>query len=944
VDLSNCEREPIHIPGSIQPHGVLLVARPIDLKVVFASANTESVLGKPPASILGRRLEDCLHPGVYANLIRQDQQGSAVFEPLRSHHFSIDQSHLHFEIRHCNDMVYVEIETEAAESESESLPAIAQRMVGRMRSATSLQQLLQMAATELRKLTGYDRVMTYQFAEDGHGIVVAEDADPALEPYLGLHYPASDIPVQARRLYLLQRIRVIGDCDYSPVPILADPSMAGEDGHAPPLDLTYCNLRSISPVHIQYLKNMDVGATLTLSLIVDDELWGILVCHHRTPHLPSPAIRSSCDLISQMTSFLIRARLELDALEEAARAAESVEEIAAQMHRQDEICPALVGAESHLLSLVGASGALICFEGNCQTVGRTPPAQYALQIMNRLHAISGGKVFSHTSLPELLPGFANLKDVASGIMLMPILGSQENAILWFRPEYVETVSWGGNPEKPVEFDAASGRISPRRSFEVWKTEVENRSTPWRPNDARAANELRRMISDHLLAKAEGTFSSLGLTDTLTLLPNRRRLQNELRMRAEPCGAQHAGLDQSDAAQLAVILINLDRFKQVNEAFGHAIGDQLLLQVTRRLAKVVTQDTLLARLGADEFAVLCSGPMAAQTDAIVDQINHLLASPFQLAGKPFRITASLGIASSANGEHELLRAADTAMHFAKRSGRNKQAAFDKMLHEAAVKSLELQQDMYRAVEANEFRPVYQPIVSLENGTLIGFEALLRWFHPAKGMIPPLDFIPLAEETGLIVQIGKKVLEDAVATTRKWTEIYARPLKIHVNVAAPQLLGEAFVQDVRTILGDAAPISPALSIEVTESVLMRDAAVETLTSLKNLGVEISIDDFGTGYSSLAYLQKLPVDVVKIDKTFIDKIAIDPKSKEFLRVLLALTQTLDLSAIAEGVETAAQRDVLVELGCGMAQGYYFSRPLDPKAAEALISRCSQPNWKLA
>jgi EAL domain-containing protein (putative c-di-GMP-specific phosphodiesterase class I) len=315
----------------------------------------------------------------------------------------------------------------------------------------------------------------------------------------------------------------------------------------------------------------------------------------------------------------------------------------------------------------------------------------------------------------------------------------------------------------------------------------------------------------------------------------------------------------------------------------------------------------------------------------------------LGGKPFRITASLGIANAAHGEQELLRAADTAMHFAKRSGRNKLVAFNKLLQDTAVKSLELQQDMYRAIEAKEFHPVYQPIFAIEDGSLHGFEALLRWYHPSKGLIPPLDFIPLAEETGLIVQIGRKVLEDAVGTTRKWTESFGRPLRIHVNVAAPQLVGASFLQDVRNIL-DSTSLSPsALSIEVTESVLMRDSAVETLTSLKNLGVEISIDDFGTGYSSLAYLQKLPVDVVKIDKTFIDEIASNTKSKEFLRVLLALTRILDLKAIAEGVETAAQRDVLIELGCEFAQGYFFSRPLDTKSAEALITRCGQADGKL-
>jgi diguanylate cyclase (GGDEF)-like protein len=933
LDLSNCEREPIHIPGSIQPHGVLIVADSSDLRVVYASSNLEDVLKIPVREMLGKQLKECLHPEVIEKIIRQDASGNILIEPLRSFHFSMSQELLFFEVRQSNDLIYIEVEPEVPDPGNESLPAIAQRMVSRLRSSGSLKELLAMAAVELRRLTGYDRVMSYMFAEDGHGIVVAEDADPALQPYLGLHYPASDIPTQARRLYLLQRIRVIADCAYAPVPILADGSLADSQGQVQPLDLTFCNLRSISPIHIEYLKNMDVSATLTLSLIVDDDLWGMLVCHHRTPRLPSPAVRSSCDLISQMTSFLIRARLELETIEEAKLASSRVEEISAHLYQQEGLCEALSGAEEHLLPLVGGAGALICFEAKSELIGSTPPLAEAFRLMNHLHGISGGKVFATNSVPELLPEFAHLKTTASGVMLMPILGSQENAILWFRPEIVETVNWGGDPRKPVEVDAATGRISPRKSFEIWKTEVVGRSAPWKSSDYRSANELRRTISDHLLARAEGSFSNLGLTDTLTLLPNRRRLQNELRLRADNGGVH----------QLAVILINLDRFKQVNEAFGHATGDQLLLQAARRLAKLVGPEILLARLGGDEFALLCSGATAAKSDEVAERVNNALASPFQLGGKPFRITASLGIASAAHGEQELLRAADTAMHFAKRTGRNKLVAFNKLLQDAAVKSLELQQDMYRALEAKEFRLVYQPIVDLANRTLHGFEALLRWHHPTKGMISPLDFIPLAEETGLILQIGKNVLEDAVRNTRRWTEAFGKPLKIHVNVAAPQLLGSGFVHDVKTILQEYALSPAALSIEVTESVLMRDAAVETLTAVKALGLEVSIDDFGTGYSSLAYLKKLPVDIVKIDRSFIHEIGRDPKSKEFLRALLSLTQTLDLTPIAEGVETVAQRDVLSDLGCALAQGYLFSRPLDPEATESLIFRSSIDGWRL-
>ncbi len=895
--------------------------------MLFVSANLKSILGIDGAFALGRPLRDCLDSYILDNLICRDEYGAVVFQPLRSYRFSATQPALNFEIRQFNHLIYIEIEADKSSPSEESVATATQRMVGRMRSAHSMGELLQAAATELRQLTGYDRVMSYQFAEDEHGIVVAEDVDPALGSYLGLHYPASDIPAQARRLYLMQRIRVIADCSYEPVPIITGSVFETREDPIAPLDLTFCNLRSISPIHIEYLQNMDVSATMTLSLIVDDVLWGLLVCHHRTPKLPSPAIRSGCDLISQMTSFLIRSRIEQDAAQSLALARTRVKEIVTYLEQQEEVCHALAAAEDRLLSLVSANGALICFEGKVELIGKTPELNDCILLLSRLHAISGGKVIAHDSLSELLPELAQHNLSASGVMLMPVLGSPENAILWFRPEFIETVNWGGDPRKPVEINPATGRLSPRKSFDTWAMLVKGRSRRWQPSDLSAANELRRSISDHILARAEGLISTFGMIDSLTLLPNRRRFQTELHLRSGQSGMQ----------DLAVILINLDRFKQVNEAFGHATGDQLLIDITQRFAGLVSRDVLIARLGADEFAVLCMGTMASRADEIGLRIHEALAVPFELSGKPFRITASLGIAHSSQGEKELLRAADTAMHFAKQSGRNKLVAFNKLLQDTAVKSLELQQDMYRALDADEFKVVYQPIIALQDLSLHGFEALLRWHHPTRGTISPLEFIPLAEETGLILEIGKRVLFKAVEETKKWTEIHGTPLTLHVNVAAPQLVGPSFIADVELAIAENQLSPNSLSIEVTESVLMRGSAVQTLSKLKALGVEVSIDDFGTGYSSLAYLQELPVDIVKIDKTFVNNIATQQKSKDLMKALLGLIDTLGLRSIAEGVESESQWRLLSELGCRFAQGYVFSRPLDANSVHEFIS-----NWK--
>jgi light-regulated signal transduction histidine kinase (bacteriophytochrome) len=267
-DLSNCDKEPIHTPGSIQPHGVLIVGRRGDMRVVYASANAESATGRPARSILGIPLLDCLGPAVFAKIARRNEAGQVIAEPPRTICLSSDSgTRQYFTVHYLNDLMYVEIEREVEDTEAAHLPIQARTAIDAIRSATSLSELLGTAARELRSLTGYDRVMVYRFDNDGHGHVVAEDLIDNLEPYLGLHYPESDIPSQARRLYSLQRIRVLVDADCTPVPVLSDSEIVSGGTDPIPLDMTFCGLRSISPVHIEYVRNMKVGATLTLSLL-----------------------------------------------------------------------------------------------------------------------------------------------------------------------------------------------------------------------------------------------------------------------------------------------------------------------------------------------------------------------------------------------------------------------------------------------------------------------------------------------------------------------------------------------------------------------------------------------------------------------------------------------------------------------------------------------------
>jgi diguanylate cyclase (GGDEF)-like protein/PAS domain S-box-containing protein len=421
-------------------------------------------------------------------------------------------------------------------------------------------------------------------------------------------------------------------------------------------------------------------------------------------------------------------------------------------------------------------------------------------------------------------------------------------------------------------------------------------------------------------------------DALTDLANRSLFANRL----EHALARQARNDSS----IGVIVLDLDGFKTVNDSLGHTVGDALLVAAGDRLCKAVRPGDTVARLGGDEFAILLEDePTIDRLGAQADRILRSLAEPFELAGKSLVVTASAGVTLNrpGDGPDELIRNADMAMYLAKRDGKACVRRFEPALHNAALDRLELEADLRRALGRDEFVVHYQPTIELATGRINGFEALVRWQHPRRGLLGPLEFIPLAEETGLIIDIGRWVLDRAIRQAREWQQGHlARDLTIAVNLSARQLRDPHLVADVAAALRDSGLAPRTLTLEITETVLMdnSDAAIDRLHQLKALGVRLAIDDFGTGYSSLNYLRALPVDIVKIDKVFIDGVASDKEARGLIKAILSMADTLDLQTIAEGVENRDQANRLEQLGAALVQGFYYAQPLTPEAVEALMT----------
>jgi len=414
-------------------------------------------------------------------------------------------------------------------------------------------------------------------------------------------------------------------------------------------------------------------------------------------------------------------------------------------------------------------------------------------------------------------------------------------------------------------------------------------------------------------------------DPLTGLPNRASLAEQTASALEEA-ARHRG-------QVAVLFIDLDNFKAINDGLGHTIGDRLLIIVARRLHNTLRPQDAVARFGGDEFVVLCPKVTSAKSlDVVVQRLIATVAEPIAIEGYELFVTATIGIALSERGDtpETLLRHADTAMYQAKHTARGSAVTFQAHLGPSAVAILKTGTDLHRALERNELHLHYQPIVNLQTGVVHGYEALLRWCHPERGQVGPDEFIPLAEDNGLIVPIGEWVLETACCQGTRWnaghTEAGPRPaLLMNVNVSARQVTDPMFAKRVSRIV-DRSGIDPsAVCLELTENTLMSDTpnTLKTLRAVRNEGIHLSIDDFGTGYSSLSYLKRLPVESLKIDRSFINGLGHEPEDINIVHAIVTLGQSMGLTVVAEGVETPTQLHTLTTLRCPLAQGYLFAKP---------------------
>jgi diguanylate cyclase (GGDEF)-like protein len=438
-----------------------------------------------------------------------------------------------------------------------------------------------------------------------------------------------------------------------------------------------------------------------------------------------------------------------------------------------------------------------------------------------------------------------------------------------------------------------------------------------------------------MVKYENDLRRLAYHDVLTGLANRELMQREL--------AESIAQGEARGQAVWLLMIDLDRFKYVNDTLGHHVGDHLLKIVSERLRATVRETDIVARLGGDEFVIILRSPDSLD-EGVVQRIMDHLSGPIELDGNDYVLTSSIGIAvypRDGRDSDTLLKNADIAMYRAKNAGRNNFHFYEPEIPKVSMNRIRMEAALRTALEQGQFELHYQPQVALATREIVGMEALLRWHHPEHGLIPPGDFLHIAEETGIIVAIGEWVMRTACRQTRAWQQAGLGQLRVAVNLSHRHFHRPELVDTVADCLRTTGLAPACLDQELTEGIIMREVehAIAKMDALKALGVQLSVDDFGTGYSSLAHLTRFPVDVLKVDRSFVQDIESDPQQAAITRSIISLARNLDLEVIAEGVENAAQLDYLVGYGCDQVQGYYFSRPVPARQFETLLRE-----WKPA
>lgn len=914
--FGDCKKAQLQYTSLVQGHGALVGIDVHSQLICVCSENineffgqsSDKLLGQPASQIFGKQWTQ------FASLASQESRHQVGEIALPEGQPTTVIGHRQ------GDYLLLEIEHGAPQLPIWWNHSARTSFIDALAAAKTIEQCVGLLVDTVFRHAGLDRVMCYRFLPGWHGEVIREACRPGVDGFMGLRFPASDVPANVRQLFTLNWHRMIADVDAKNAPLVY------WTHETSPVDMTYSILRAVHPVHTQYLHNMGVQASLSLSLVVNGRLWGLVACHHMAYLTLGIYERLALEEIAKLVSLHLKNLLGLIDQQRQSNLREKLSVVRGALQATGESPRSGLALNlGKLRDLFQANGVWLHFESEEHFAGLTPDQQSLSPLRDWLALLPKEQVSQYHQLPETFAQYPAIVRNASGVLYIPL--STSDYLVLLRQEVVHVVNWAGQPPSLDENESRS--LTPRNSFATWAQEVCKSADPWHDTEVSCAETLRQELIDYIrLARLE----QIALHDPLTGLAN--RLQFEKRLKQE---VHHASLRDS---QFAMHMIDLDKFKPVNDTLGHAAGDALLKEVSQRLMQLVRSQDTVARLGGDEFVVIQAGISNKQAARLMaDRIVREVAKPYEILGHKVEIGTSVGVAvfpEDSSDESELLKQADMALYAVKKAGRNAYSLFTSTMLESDEWHVD-SSTFLAALAQDQLALFYQPIIDACNGELRGLESFIRWHHPQDGLLTAEQFMPLVEQLHLSVKVSEWVLNAAFVQHKTWLAMGLPSVPITVNIGSSQFTSQDLLGQITDLAKQHEIGWEWLRLDIKEDAIYRDVnlAIRKLNALRDGGVAAQLDNFGRGYVSLGFMTQLPFVGVKFD---VSALPIDEDSNISLAVLSivkGVAQVLNAKLTLTRIETEASANWIRNQGIELLQGYALGAPVNASQAAQLLAK---------
>jgi diguanylate cyclase (GGDEF)-like protein len=910
--IANCKTAELHLIDRVQSFGALITIDKRTRRIGGCSANIGEFMDREPAALLGEDWSAAFRADQVPGLFQPGDPGWQHLARIQGADLDGNLVTLAWHSLGATTMV----EIEAFEAEQHPF-GVGERVayLHALAATDTPESAADLLMDTVARICRYDRVMLYKFLPDWHGEVIAERLKPGIHGYLGLRFPASDIPANARRLYLVNWQRVIADVHAPTVPVMTLP---GGD----PIDFTFSQLRSVHPVHVEYLKNIGVEAAFSVSLMVGGNLWGLVACHNLSAKSVSMTHRQLCEELARTTAMHMGDMTALQRAEHRAGFSEGLAGVLGALRSQHGKRAAIVSQLPPIREVFRAQGILAHIDGQDFHNGLVPDEISLSALRNWVENYDKSSVAVSRTIAPALAAYPALVRFASGTLYIPLSG--EDFLLLMRPEEVETVNWAGKPADLTGGADSITAMTPRASFQKWSQQVKGCSQPWDDAEIEAAARLRELLIDHV---EKLLLENAALHDPLTGLANRLMFEKSIQ--------EAINLAIKEGILAAVFMLDLDKFKPVNDTLGHAGGDELLIEVGRRLTGLVRARDLVARLGGDEFGIVqFDVQRTADAERTAARILEEIHRPFVIQGQHIEVGVSIGFSMCpihAIEHHELVETADLALFEAKRAGRNTFKSFTDDMMADNLQRESVRDGLLSAMRDHSMQLVFQPIVGSKTRALRSFEAFARWEHPAKGGLAAREFLPLIEQCQLLGQFADWGIRQVLEQGKLWMRRALPLVPVSLNLTARQFLSLDLAGTCRTLSRELDVSLEWLRFDLDETALQIDLsrAAEKINALAQLGILVNIDHFGQGLVPLNRIGEVRINKLKVLGKYFDS-PDSARNDALLAIIREVGRVLHSPIVATQLETPAMLARATSAGVEYLQGNIVTRALPPDAAE--------------